>query len=44
MISALFWVAVGIFIGWNIERPQWSKDLQDRVVNYLKSLIDNNKI
>ncbi len=28
MISALFWLAVGAFIGWNLPQPQFAKDLQ----------------
>jgi hypothetical protein len=28
MINALFWLAVGAFIGWNLPQPQFAKDLQ----------------
>jgi len=36
MWSMLFWVAVGIVIGWNLPQPRWAKSLQDRLVAALK--------
>ncbi len=32
MLSILFWICVGIFIGWNLPQPDWAKSLQDKVV------------
>lgn len=32
MWSTLFWVCVGILIGWNLPQPDWAKSLQDKVV------------
>lgn len=31
MISALFWLAIGAFIGWNLPQPQFAKDLQKAI-------------
>jgi hypothetical protein len=36
MWSILFWVTVGIVIGWNLPQPDWAKTLQDKVVAALK--------
>lgn len=29
----------GAFIGWNVPRPQWAKDLQEKVVAKYKELV-----
>ena len=36
MWSTLFWICVGIFIGWNLPQPTWAKSLQDKVVAAIK--------
>jgi hypothetical protein len=36
MWSTLFWVCVGILIGWNLPQPAWAKSLQDKVVAAIK--------
>ena len=39
MISALFWLAVGAFIGWNLPQPEFAKRIQayiDRELNFFK--------
>jgi hypothetical protein len=28
MISTLFWLAVGAFIGWNLPQPEFAKTIQ----------------
>lgn len=38
MLNILFWIAVGIVIGWNLPQPTWAKEFQDRVVSMFKSL------
>jgi hypothetical protein len=37
-MSALFWIMVGAFIGWNLPQPTWAKDLQAKVVGTIKNL------
>jgi hypothetical protein len=32
MLSTLFWICVGIVIGWNLPQPPWAKALQDKTV------------
>ena len=36
MIVTLFWIAVGIVIGWNLPQPLWAKDLQAKMTDALK--------
>jgi len=31
MLDAIFWVAVGVFIGWAVPQPAWSKNLINKV-------------
>jgi hypothetical protein len=38
MLETLFCIAIGILIGWNLPQPTWAKDLQDKVVDYLRNL------
>jgi hypothetical protein len=41
MLYALFWVLVGMFIGWNLPQPAWARELQDKVVGIVKGVIGN---
>jgi hypothetical protein len=36
MLSIVFWVLVGVVIGWNLPQPAWAKDLQARVTRALR--------
>lgn len=36
MLAVLFWVAVGIVIGWNLPQPPWAKEIQDKVVGFFR--------
>ncbi|ESQ11354.1 MAG: hypothetical protein N838_01800 [Thiohalocapsa sp. PB-PSB1] len=36
MWTILFWIIVGIIIGWNLPQPEWAKSLQDRVMRALR--------
>jgi hypothetical protein len=36
MLSTLFWIAVGIVIGWNLPQPPWAKELQAKITGALK--------
>jgi hypothetical protein len=38
MWAILFWICVGILIGWNMPQPAWAKLLQDKVVAAIKDL------
>lgn len=38
MIETLLCIAIGILIGWNLPQPSWARDLQDRVVDFLRNL------
>lgn len=37
MLEILFWLLVGIFLGWNIPQPTYAKKLQETVVNWFKT-------
>jgi hypothetical protein len=36
MFMMLFFVAVGILIGWNLPQPAWAKDAQDKAVTAVR--------
>ena len=36
MITFLFGVAVGAFVGWNLPQPQWAKDIQAKITGFFK--------
>lgn len=38
MIETLICIAIGILIGWNLPQPAWARDIQDRVLAYLRNL------
>lgn len=39
MLYTLTILVIGIFIGWNLPQPPWARDLQNRVVNSIRSLM-----
>ena len=41
MWSTLFWICVGILIGWNLPQPAWAKSLQDKVVSAINTFPDS---
>jgi hypothetical protein len=43
MLSSLFWVLVGVFIGWNTPQPAWAKRLQDRVMGLVQEVLGKSK-
>ena len=40
MFDILLWVAVGVFVGWNLPQPAWAVWVQDRVVGFFKKFVD----
>ena len=36
VLFTLFWIAVGIVIGWNVPQPRWAKDLQAKIMGALR--------
>jgi hypothetical protein len=36
MFEALFYLAVGAFVGWNIPQPEFAKNLQSKIVALFK--------
>ena len=32
-METLFWLALGLFIGWNIPQPTWAKIITKRVLD-----------
>jgi hypothetical protein len=43
VLSILFWILVGLVIGWNLPQPAWAKQLQDRVVASVRELMGKSK-
>ena len=41
-MSTLFWICVGIVIGWNFPQPPWAKSWQEKAVSIVKEA--GNKI
>lgn len=39
MLTAVFWILVGLFIGWNLEQPAWAQELQAKVVGMVRAVI-----
>ncbi|WP_200281593.1 hypothetical protein [Rhabdochromatium marinum] len=38
LIMILFWIAVGMIIGWNVAQPDWAKQAQDQVMGFINKL------
>jgi hypothetical protein len=38
MLTTLFWICVGILIGWNLPQPTWAKTMQEKAVAAIKQL------
>jgi hypothetical protein len=38
MIEILFWIAVGIVIGWNLPQPPWAHDLQEKALRAIRDI------
>jgi hypothetical protein len=36
MISAIIYITVGAFIGWNLPQPAWAKNIQDRLMSEIR--------
>ena len=39
MLDILFWVAVGLFVGWAVPQPAWAAWLQEKVLGFFKNLL-----
>ena len=39
MLTAIIFIVIGIFIGWNVAQPPWAKSLQDKAVAGVRGLI-----
>ena len=37
MLTVLFFIAVGIVIGWNLPQPVWAKQWQQKAVDTVRS-------
>jgi hypothetical protein len=36
MLSSIFWLAVGAFVGWNLPQPEFAKNIQNKVTSFFK--------
>jgi hypothetical protein len=39
MLYTLTILIIGIIIGWNLPQPSWARDLQERIVNFVKAML-----
>ncbi len=36
MLSTLFWITVGAFVGWHVPEPAWAKTAKEKALHTLK--------
>lgn len=39
MLDTLFWIGVGMLIGWHIPQPFWVKVIIDKIIDLIKQKI-----
>ena len=37
MLTALFWLVIGLFVGWNLPQPEWAQELQEKIQDFFGS-------
>lgn len=37
MLEILFWLALGMFVGWNFPQPEFAKKMQARVIGFFRT-------
>jgi hypothetical protein len=35
MLDILFWIFLGVFVGWNFPQPFWAKNIQEKIQSVL---------
>lgn len=40
MFEIMFWIFVGVLVGWNIPQPEFAKVLQTKAVEWFKGLFN----
>lgn len=43
LIVTLFWICVGIVIGWNLPQPAWARRLQRQAMRAISGVRGNHK-
>lgn len=43
MLSVVFWIVLGIFIGWNLPQPNWAKSVQEKIAGIWNGIRGNQK-
>jgi hypothetical protein len=41
MIDTLFWISIGVLIGWNLPQPVWAVFAQAKLTDFFKNLFNN---
>lgn len=36
MLEILFWLALGVFVGWNFPQPEFAKNIQAKIMGMFK--------
>jgi hypothetical protein len=39
MLSIIFWVVVGLVVGWHVPQPSWIKKAEDKAVDSAKKVL-----
>jgi len=39
MMDTLFWIAVGVFVGWHVPQPSWAVLIEDWVKSRFRTLL-----
>lgn len=43
MLDILFWIFVGLIIGWNLlPQPEWVENVYNMIANYIKNTLNKN--
>lgn len=35
MLEAIFWILVGAFVGWNLPQPEWAKQVEEKIREFV---------
>lgn len=43
MMDMIFYIVIGMFIGWNLPQPLYAKFIQDKVLTFVRNLVNSKK-
>jgi hypothetical protein len=36
MLTAVIWLVIGLFVGWNLPQPDWAHNIQEKVKDFFE--------